>query len=81
MVKSVKTSNKKILAFVKKKECQAASLTPSTLGLMVVSGLVQMQAILGKNIKLIMKFQKALLKQPELHIGSAKRCHFFFHRR
>ena len=48
---------------------------------MVVSGLVQMKAIFGKNIKLIMKFQKALLKQPELHIGSAKRCHFFFHRR
>lgn len=33
MVKSVKTSNKKILTFVKKKECQAASLTPSTLEL------------------------------------------------
>ena len=34
MVKSVKTSNKKILTFVKKKECQAASLTPSTLGML-----------------------------------------------
>lgn len=33
MIKLPKTSNKRILAFVKKKECQAASLTPSTLGM------------------------------------------------
>lgn len=34
MIKLPKTSNKRILAFVKKKECQAASLTPSTLGML-----------------------------------------------
>lgn len=104
MVKSVKTSNKKILTFVKKKECQAASLTPSTLGmlfeiyagvkydaedattcfperlqwrnlkkyiqilgvLMVVSGLVQMQAILEKNIKLKENIKMARYTQLNL---------------
>lgn len=34
MIKLPKTSNKRILAFVKKKECQTASLTPSTLGML-----------------------------------------------
>ena len=34
MIKSSKASNKKILTFVKKKECQVASLTPSTLGML-----------------------------------------------
>lgn len=34
MIKLPKTSNKRILTFVKKKECQTASLTPSTLGML-----------------------------------------------